>query len=842
MSFNQEEQKKIQEHIQKARDNGMSNEEIEAKLRSSEDFMQRMQWTVIQQPRQQPQTEEKPVIQQSQELNQQPTQADSINAPQEQKIMWDWQQQWAISKPTNPHHPKAQHGRYAFTPQGQVLLDEILSKQKRDYQMPKQDLSKYTTRSIVDGLNDGTISDQDIEQYRESDPLKYQEIINKRKEKKQMDLIHENRADYQKRRDALYERQKKWIEESYTKNSAQKFDERIKNNAKLSDLDSKMSQSAKTIAKLEEQRAWLYDTIMNASNMSLSNAMWQYSVALQNINKQIGAVQDTREIQNAQYQRNLNLERESFAMEMDDKDAQMQMEFKLFWLENDHNYEDYKFKTETISMELQKLEKENQEIKQEKKEQKVLKMAEDERARQKESQKAFAKFSVSQYFNDLPADQKAQMLDMDASQVQRLLNAKWTLEEKDKRDRNLQKADNGQFFAFDPETAEIKEVGFEWGTLDYIKSKEWFRANAYDDGTGTWTIGYGMTRRPDGRKVKPWDTITEEQASKHLQQQISVRYSSRKNKIKVPINEDLSTALTSFEYNLWSGIWNTTWASIINNINNGDYEAAAKTIRAHNKAKMGGIMQPVRGLTIRRQEEANLLLRSKNTPQGERDISIEEERSSILAMIRSWSATDSQMEKYRSKALEEWWISEFSDSINKKYDAKSVTDLTSTITKSSMYKDMGDIQRGYDNIQGIYANIDKATWFEDISAINSLQRMIDPWATVREGDVDLIASAVPYFAKIDPVYKWEKLNDGSVLPPEIRRKLIKTAKSIYDSQAQSYNNEVSRLYGDVAIRSWTSLEKMWVLKWEPIRQTQKQTLDPRTEHLKHADIDSVLDL
>ena len=47
--------------------------------------------------------------------------------------------------------------------------------------------------------------------------------------------------------------------------------------------------------------------------------------------------------------------------------------------------------------------------------------------------------------------------------------------------------------------------------LEFLKEREAFRAEAYQDEGGTWTIGYGETLG-----VKPGDVTTEEAAAIHL--------------------------------------------------------------------------------------------------------------------------------------------------------------------------------------------------------------------------------------------------------------------------------------------------------------------------------------
>lgn len=51
---------------------------------------------------------------------------------------------------------------------------------------------------------------------------------------------------------------------------------------------------------------------------------------------------------------------------------------------------------------------------------------------------------------------------------------------------------------------------------DLIKKYEGLRLEAYKCQAGVWTIGYGTTIYPNGKKVKPGDTCTKEDAERYL--------------------------------------------------------------------------------------------------------------------------------------------------------------------------------------------------------------------------------------------------------------------------------------------------------------------------------------
>jgi GH24 family phage-related lysozyme (muramidase) len=150
---------------------------------------------------------------------------------------------------------------------------------------------------------------------------------------------------------------------------------------------------------------------------------------------------------------------------------------------------------------------------------------------------------------------------------------------------------------------------------DFIKGKEWFRDQAYDDATwkvlapgeipkGVATLWYGFTS-VNGKPVKAGDTIDQQTADSEFNNQIQ-KYQNFQNLVTVPLSESQKAALTSFEYNLGGGIWKKDAMPIITAINNGDLNKAGQLMQQYNKA--GGKF--VQGLANRRAEEAQLLMQS----------------------------------------------------------------------------------------------------------------------------------------------------------------------------------------------------------------------------------------
>lgn len=155
------------------------------------------------------------------------------------------------------------------------------------------------------------------------------------------------------------------------------------------------------------------------------------------------------------------------------------------------------------------------------------------------------------------------------------------------------------------ETKSVWSTSTWWATtnsVDLISKWEWFRDKAYQDVGWVWTYWHGFTTRPDGTPVQPGDTISMDESKQRLAQEIDNRQNYM-NYIKVPLSESQKSALSSFEFNLWSGIWEKNAMPILNAINSWDFNKAGELMKQYNRA--GG--KVVQGLQNRRNEEAKLI-------------------------------------------------------------------------------------------------------------------------------------------------------------------------------------------------------------------------------------------
>lgn len=138
--------------------------------------------------------------------------------------------------------------------------------------------------------------------------------------------------------------------------------------------------------------------------------------------------------------------------------------------------------------------------------------------------------------------------------------------------------------------------------IDLIKQFEGFYPNAYLCPAGVPTIGFGSTMWADGRKVKLGEVISMENAEKLLMWEIN-------NKVhclnKLYLNQNQFDALMSFVYNVGVGnlMKSTLYKKALLNPND---PTIHDEFMKWNKARVKGVLTPLKGLTRRREAESNL--------------------------------------------------------------------------------------------------------------------------------------------------------------------------------------------------------------------------------------------
>ncbi|KXZ65978.1 Lysozyme RrrD [Acinetobacter venetianus] len=139
--------------------------------------------------------------------------------------------------------------------------------------------------------------------------------------------------------------------------------------------------------------------------------------------------------------------------------------------------------------------------------------------------------------------------------------------------------------------------------INLIVSFEDLKLDAYDDGVGVWTIGYGTTVYPNGLKVKQGDTCTLGQAKEYFAHDLNRFEKAVNQSVKVSINQNQFDALVSLTYNIGEQAFKDS--TLLAKLNKGDYIGAADQFPRWNKG--GG--QVMKGLVRRRAAERALFLK-----------------------------------------------------------------------------------------------------------------------------------------------------------------------------------------------------------------------------------------
>jgi lysozyme len=139
--------------------------------------------------------------------------------------------------------------------------------------------------------------------------------------------------------------------------------------------------------------------------------------------------------------------------------------------------------------------------------------------------------------------------------------------------------------------------------IDLITSFEDLRLNAYDDGVGVWTIGFGTTVYPNGIRVKKGDVCSLDQAKAYFAFDLKRFERAVNSSVKVTLNQNQFDALVSLAYNI--GQTGFKESTLVKKLNAGDYAGAADQFKFWNKG--GG--KVLKGLVRRRAAEAELFLK-----------------------------------------------------------------------------------------------------------------------------------------------------------------------------------------------------------------------------------------
>jgi lysozyme len=137
--------------------------------------------------------------------------------------------------------------------------------------------------------------------------------------------------------------------------------------------------------------------------------------------------------------------------------------------------------------------------------------------------------------------------------------------------------------------------------LEKIQQHEALRLTAYKDVAGKWTIGWGHLIQPHESHLIG-ATITHEQATELLRQDLARMEKAVNELVKVPITGNQYDALVSFVFNV--GVNNFRKSTLLRKLNAGDYQGAALEFPRWKFA--GGQVQA--GLLARRAAEQSLFM------------------------------------------------------------------------------------------------------------------------------------------------------------------------------------------------------------------------------------------
>lgn len=139
--------------------------------------------------------------------------------------------------------------------------------------------------------------------------------------------------------------------------------------------------------------------------------------------------------------------------------------------------------------------------------------------------------------------------------------------------------------------------------MELIKKHEGFRPTPYYCPAGYLTIGYGFT---DSKYIR-MKRLTREQADRILKDEMLPKMRAIIARcVKVPLDPRQEAALISFAYNLGEESLERIVSERRNRLNAGNYAVIPAVMKLYTKAKVNGEARNLRGLVLRRDEEAKL--------------------------------------------------------------------------------------------------------------------------------------------------------------------------------------------------------------------------------------------
>lgn len=139
--------------------------------------------------------------------------------------------------------------------------------------------------------------------------------------------------------------------------------------------------------------------------------------------------------------------------------------------------------------------------------------------------------------------------------------------------------------------------------LEHLKKQEGFRATAYQDEAGNWTIGYGHLITEDS-PVSIVTKLSEADAEELLRQDLADAEAAVQRLVEVPLSQGQYDALVSFVFNVGAGALESS--TLLRKLNAGDYDGAAQELERWNKITVDGQKRVSEILANRREAEQAL--------------------------------------------------------------------------------------------------------------------------------------------------------------------------------------------------------------------------------------------
>jgi lysozyme len=138
----------------------------------------------------------------------------------------------------------------------------------------------------------------------------------------------------------------------------------------------------------------------------------------------------------------------------------------------------------------------------------------------------------------------------------------------------------------------------------FIEQWESLFLHAYDDGTGTLTIGYGHTTAAGPPRVYPGMTISSPQADDILSSDLRSVELEIEHLVQVALTQNQFDALVSFDFNT-GGL---RVSSVLRAVNTKDWAAVPGDLLLWDHMRIHGVEQVSTGLLRRRKAEGQLFV------------------------------------------------------------------------------------------------------------------------------------------------------------------------------------------------------------------------------------------